>query len=797
MKKTFALLLTATLLSVETYAASERLEVVVESNAALKTAPNLDRLQADEKIDINGKSYVAVTGADGVSRVDVESAGAYSAARPADCWSTDGNGGRYVHLVPAQTYGGEAFDNIYMPMFAASAADGRLTLKSVCGVLKITLKGDADVNCIKVEDNAGGCLAGRFEYDAAAGKAVCGERTAANADALVLDCSNGGKGVGLTAAGRDFYLVMPAREYTEGIKISVTDRAHRIEVYVCAAFEIGAGRVTALKPLVFEPDVDLVFAEHFDNFVYGGDRVGGKDCGGFSPVKNGAEINSRFDGTERAVYGVGFDKAGSGYLQSDHTVKLGANPTMGRDYLANRNVADWNMMFRAQEYRGFIGVGVKDNTRGIVEIPALASLDGLCDIEVSFKVCVQTNANSCVMFSASNVGVIREYWLDGIRHTLQNTNYPYMGNDTECIRLRNGAVAVPRDDKAPKKWHTVRLVIGGATAATTLKWTSEQFSPKYINGFYLDDIEVRLLRSVPRSKILRVMDYNIQNGMWADEPNNYDNFVEYVKTVDPDICVFCEAQTIYYPATHDKCKPEERYLPDHWGELAARFGHNYWGIGAHQDNHPVVITSKYPITVVRKLGGEDIWHGGVYARVEVDGEYVNIVGFHPWPFGYARDVMKNGTEARRRSTEAFGGDMYRLYEMKYFIDSTILDPEYAGEKNWLIMGDTNCPSPLDDALYEHGLESPRYAGNRYILENTPCRDIVKTYCNTDKRDVVPFTTHSHGRIDIMYGTESMMRRVISAKSPNAGFTRAKYNSKMRFYDGSSDHLPVIVDFEWR
>ena len=49
---------------------------------------------------------------------------------------------------------------------------------------------------------------------------------------------------------------------------------------------------------------------------------------------------------------------------------------------------------------------------------------------------------------------------------------------------------------------------------------------------------------------LRVLYWNIQNGMWADQGNNYDNFVEWVKRYDPDVCVWCEAQTIYEDGTN-------------------------------------------------------------------------------------------------------------------------------------------------------------------------------------------------------------------------------------------------------
>ena len=38
---------------------------------------------------------------------------------------------------------------------------------------------------------------------------------------------------------------------------------------------------------------------------------------------------------------------------------------------------------------------------------------------------------------------------------------------------------------------------------------------------------------------LRLLYWNIQNGMWSDQANNYNNFVAWVKKYDPDICVWC------------------------------------------------------------------------------------------------------------------------------------------------------------------------------------------------------------------------------------------------------------------
>ena len=56
---------------------------------------------------------------------------------------------------------------------------------------------------------------------------------------------------------------------------------------------------------------------------------------------------------------------------------------------------------------------------------------------------------------------------------------------------------------------------------------------------------------------LRVLYWNIQNGMWADQHNNYDNFVEWVKKYDPDVCIWCEAKSRYVSHQNVKMKEED------------------------------------------------------------------------------------------------------------------------------------------------------------------------------------------------------------------------------------------------
>ena len=143
----------------------------------------------------------------------------------------------------------------------------------------------------------------------------------------------------------------------------------------------------------------------------------------------------------------------------------------------------------------------------------------------------------------------------------------------------------------------------------------------------------------PSGSDLRLLYWNIQNGMWSGQDDNYDRFVEWVKEFDADVCVWCEAQSIYRSGTADRMPEADRYLVGNWGELAVRYGHKYWYVGGHRDNFPQVITSKYPIENVERIVGEEpdsvVTHGAGWARIVKNGRTVNIVTLHLWPQAYA------------------------------------------------------------------------------------------------------------------------------------------------------------------
>jgi hypothetical protein len=63
---------------------------------------------------------------------------------------------------------------------------------------------------------------------------------------------------------------------------------------------------------------------------------------------------------------------------------------------------------------------------------------------------------------------------------------------------------------------------------------------------------VSLTSAQSRGKDLKVLYWNVQNGMWTGQDDNYDAFVAWVKAQKADVCIWAEAETIYYTGTSNR-----------------------------------------------------------------------------------------------------------------------------------------------------------------------------------------------------------------------------------------------------
>lgn len=297
----------------------------------------------------------------------------------------------------------------------------------------------------------------------------------------------------------------------------------------------------------------------------------------------------------------------------------------------------------------------------------------------------------------------------------------------------------------------------------------------------------------PSAGRLRLLYWNIQNGMWAGQDDNYDKFVEWVAAFDADVCVWCEAQSIYKSGTADKLPETDRYLVDNWGELAARYGHKYWYVGGHRDNYPQVITSKYPIENVERIVGEEpdsvVTHGAGWARIEKKGRKVNIVTLHLWPQSFAYRAVDR--EASRAARE---GDSYRRMEIEYICRHTIETQPDAADQLWMMMGDCNSWSRLDNWVYRFDENDSRLSAQDYVLEHTPYVDLIARWHPLEFHPTHPASTYK--RIDFIYCTPALYDCVTQAEVIKDAYTvPVRDPQKLSNFWHPSDHLPIVVDFD--
>lgn len=303
-----------------------------------------------------------------------------------------------------------------------------------------------------------------------------------------------------------------------------------------------------------------------------------------------------------------------------------------------------------------------------------------------------------------------------------------------------------------------------------------------------------LMLAVPASgRDLKVLYWNIQNGMWADQENNYDNFVEYVKSQDPDICVWCEAESRYRTGTNVKMTEyDEFYLPWNWDFLARRYGHQYVLVCGKRDTFPQVITSKYPVRIVKRVNGNGddiiVVHGAGWAQVEVGGKEINIVTLHTWPQRYAYKA-ENQTESGKKQE----GDVFRAKEMKYICDQTIGTVPDAASQYWMMLGDFNAVSRVDNSIYGFDEDNKAFLVHDYVSGNTPYIDIVDRLHPGDFQK----STFSGRRIDFIYMTEPLFRKVRSAEIIHDGYpTSCRDPRGVTKFCYPSDHYPIIVNLKF-
>ena len=186
--------------------------------------------------------------------------------------------------------------------------------------------------------------------------------------------------------------------------------------------------------------------------------------------------------------------------------------------------------------------------------------------------------------------------------------------------------------------------------------------------------------SLDDAKQLKIISYNVYNGMKLDESEGKQKYIDWAKAQDADIIAWQEMNFF----TREKLE-----------KFAASYGHKYAVLLKESPEDaaffPVAITSKYPIVNVNKVV-DNLWHGALYADI---GNY-HFVVTHMNPFWTAK----------------------RIDEINLIIDSIKYSRDPKGK--WIIAGDLNSFSPADKSDYDKSTlleDIKEKQKKRPILEN--------------------------------------------------------------------------------
>lgn len=545
------------------------------------------------------------------------------------------------------------------------------------------------------------------------------------------------------------------------VSLRVCDAHHKMAAVSLGDISLEPGDVCR-KSVSFAPDSELLWFEGFDRCVWGGDVVAGHPGRAPSASVPSLDGSNTLTGYEYALTQVPAATPGSGFV-SRQQLPVQDQHQMTDSYVRSRGFNDHRWMLRCREYPGYISVGTGDGNRGWFSLYPLKQYGfrTLKNLEVKFQLCLDAAIRDEVAFLVQGTTcVMTEWYLDGEK------------GSPDCLSQKGASDTLLLSSALLGKgqWRTVRVRIDNCTDLTMLQWLALS-SDDGAHGFYLDEIEIR---EIPGSwdarRGIRLLYWNIQNGMWGGQGDDYDRFVAFVQKYAPDICVFCEAESRLKTDSDAKWEEATRYLPSHWGELAARYGHNYYKV-SRNDDFPQVVTSRYPVTLLQQLGGSALKHGAGIYQVETPRGKVYPLALHLRP---------NDSDGTSRETE-------RRDEMAYILANSVLKPSL-GISGWILLGDYNATSRLDAPFYT---KDEGYLVSDYISGNTSLKDVFGSrypgcflYTNAGKR-----------RIDYIYMDATAYGRVVDAAVVLESDTEPASTAFSNFYK-PSDHLPLLVDMQF-
>ncbi len=457
--------------------------------------------KADDALIINRKTYYVEMN-DGKPVVHVEKAedGRYEAFYPALLYD---KADRAFTLPFAQFYYENSFGPNTLPMYGVCEEGRKLDMEAMCGILRLKVQGEGYVTSLYVEDLAKGNIAGEYKFTGEEESVSTANIKSVSSTWVTLNCAGKeDKGAALTSGGTIFHIIIPAGTYADGFKVRISDRNHKkVEKIYGGSATIKAGTILDLGTLNYEPDENLLYAQHFDNCTWGGDIVAGAK--GFGRGSTATDLPpTSASGTEVAVRVKNSDTPGTEAVTDSEYTHYSYNSSaldLSKAYMRNRGLDDWRLLYYTREFKGYIcgGDPGTHSNRGLIRTPFVKTFGNTpCIAEISFRICLEKGHSGNIQLSAvsdtdgdkltSGSGLVfLNYWVDGTELDIHPKTSTRL---SQASQARN-AIIIHAGDFAPGEWHDVKLKVGAFTNNTTLR-----FYPSIVrdanNVFYLDDFVV-------------------------------------------------------------------------------------------------------------------------------------------------------------------------------------------------------------------------------------------------------------------------------------------------------------------
>ena len=770
-----------------------------EKENSTRTATGLTaRDWAKSSVIMNGKTYAVALTDEETPRpyVDVDEATNYNLSLITPSSNKWYGSSTYadIKLTHSQIYHNSASNIKSFPMYGSYSKESgnKIIFNDGFAMILVKLKGSAKISSVKVENPNGKAISGMAIFMPTKGYYSVNK----GFDFAVLNCTNKGDFVKLSnSKSTNFRLMIAPGSYPEGLKLTICDASHQAIFVNIDPITLAAGDVHLIER-DYTPDADLVYYEGFDNFVWGGDIMKGSEGFGYAPTADAVTIDSSADltGYEDAFAEVAYDSPGTGFIQSNTWADVNGKSVaqshrMSDSYVASRGIADVNCMFRTYEHPGYIAIGSATTVRGIYTSPHSAFTKAIGRVKYTAQIAIQNGFNGNLQFEIVNGGVIESATVDG--KAVDASNITYSGVSAIVNHLEK-LLPIPSKVSDKKKWSTVEVVVNGATDGSRV-YLADENSNSGVHGAYINSIEGRQLEEwVKKNGTVRVLLWNVLCGMWQDQHNNYDNFVQWVKKWDADICIWCESETTHKDKSTSSAST--KYLPEGWAQLCTRYGHVYAAVGGNRDNFPQTVTSKFPIKTVKKItdtdkSGKPVSHGAGHFTIEINGKKLNIVTLHMWPQSYNYGV--SGTANQEASAARNEGHIYREHEMQYIVDQTVNNPAYASEEYWILGGDTNSRSRLDAWYHKYADDFIGLTTHDVVRNQTNLKDVIGDYY---PRNYFFSSTYGNARIDILYASPKMFDRIENSIMLIDNWCYPRLTDNVQGWQYPSDHRPLLVDF---